>query len=255
MAVKTPPGRPPPNFDSPVSICKSCVSPKPPRTHHCSVCKRCVLKMDHHCPWLNNCVGHFNHRYFYLFCVYMTLGTIFVSLSIYQQLCTFFTGSPIRFLVSIATPAFSIIRAWISSNQPESTPSPSDPHLTAAPNLKVVHTEEYLQTQFWVSYEFFLCVGVTIALGSLVVFHTRLISRGETSIEKHINNKERRRVNELGKTYRNPYHFGFTRNWRMFFGIEEGTGRSWRHVLLPSTHKPTGDGTAWKTFSATTKCD
>lgn len=32
-----------------VVICKKCDSPKPPRTHHCSVCNKCVLKMDHHC--------------------------------------------------------------------------------------------------------------------------------------------------------------------------------------------------------------
>lgn len=30
--------------------CRKCDAPKPERTHHCSVCKRCVLLMDHHCP-------------------------------------------------------------------------------------------------------------------------------------------------------------------------------------------------------------
>jgi palmitoyltransferase len=30
--------------------CKKCLGPKPPRTHHCSLCNKCVLKMDHHCP-------------------------------------------------------------------------------------------------------------------------------------------------------------------------------------------------------------
>ena len=29
--------------------CKKCQMPKPPRAHHCSICRRCVLKMDHHC--------------------------------------------------------------------------------------------------------------------------------------------------------------------------------------------------------------
>jgi hypothetical protein len=37
--------------------CTKCQAPKPERTHHCSFCKRCVLKMDHHCPWLaNKCI-------------------------------------------------------------------------------------------------------------------------------------------------------------------------------------------------------
>lgn len=31
--------------------------------------------------WLNNCVGHFNHRYFFSFCLYMTLGCIYCSVS------------------------------------------------------------------------------------------------------------------------------------------------------------------------------
>lgn len=54
--------------------CKKCWAPKPERTHHCSYCKRCVLKMDHHCPWLaNNCVGHRTYPSFIHFLLCTTL--------------------------------------------------------------------------------------------------------------------------------------------------------------------------------------
>ena len=33
------------------TLCKKCNVIKPLRTHHCSICGFCVLKMDHHCPW------------------------------------------------------------------------------------------------------------------------------------------------------------------------------------------------------------
>lgn len=45
-----------------VAVCANCKLIKPDRCHHCSVCRRCVLKMDHHCPWVNNCVGHHNYK-------------------------------------------------------------------------------------------------------------------------------------------------------------------------------------------------
>jgi hypothetical protein len=51
---------------------------KPDRAHFCKMLGRCVLKMDHFCPWLNNCIGFGNHKYFYLFIFYMAVLTVFM---------------------------------------------------------------------------------------------------------------------------------------------------------------------------------
>ena len=31
--------------------CPTCTRWRPPKAHHCSRCKQCVARMDHHCPW------------------------------------------------------------------------------------------------------------------------------------------------------------------------------------------------------------
>ncbi len=54
-------------------FCKKCQTKKPDRTHHCSSCRRCVLKMDHHCPWLAACLGLRNYKPFLLFLIYTSL--------------------------------------------------------------------------------------------------------------------------------------------------------------------------------------
>lgn len=51
-------------------------------------------------------------------------------------------------------------------------------------------------------YLWFLCSSMALTLGALTVWHAVLISRGETSIERHINKKERRRLQAKGRVSR-----------------------------------------------------
>jgi len=32
-------------------LCMKCNTYKPPKSHHCRICNRCIAGMDHHCPW------------------------------------------------------------------------------------------------------------------------------------------------------------------------------------------------------------
>lgn len=61
-----------------LNFCPMCATYKPPRAHHCSRCNCCILKYDHHCPWLGQCVGFYNYKNYLLVLLYTWLLTAWV---------------------------------------------------------------------------------------------------------------------------------------------------------------------------------
>ncbi|XP_065556366.1 palmitoyltransferase ZDHHC16-like isoform X5 [Artemia franciscana] len=80
-------------------------------------------------------------------------------------------------------------------------------------------------------FEALITVAVFLALGALTLWHTRLITRNETSIEVLEKSDVRNKMKESGKIFRNPYDMGSLNNWKSFLGLTKS-----RQVLFSLFH-------------------
>ncbi|KAJ8922061.1 hypothetical protein NQ315_008702 [Exocentrus adspersus] len=151
--------------------CGVCQGFKAPRSHHCRKCGRCVMKMDHHCPWINNCVGWGNHAHFTLFLLFATLGCLHASVILGRSLYK------------------SIHRMhYITGNQP------------------VIQFGLYGLIMCVLALGF--AIGVVVAVGMLLYFQLRAIVRNRTAIEDWILEKANFRRRDSGKMFVFPYDLG-----------------------------------------------
>ncbi|MEW5304762.1 MAG: hypothetical protein WDW38_009678 [Sanguina aurantia] len=88
-------------------FCKRCQSWKPERSHHCSVSGRCILKQDHYCIWVINCVGLLNYKSFLLFLAYTLIACLMSVLLLLGPVINFFnnelrgSGAPLALIAFI----------------------------------------------------------------------------------------------------------------------------------------------------------
>jgi len=217
----TDPGAVPLDFDGDDSMkqCSKCQAPKPPRAHHCSICNRCIMKMDHHCPWVNNCVGFHNYRYFCLFLLYLSACCVFVVL-----------------VFPFATGDISPFGYYLGGGNHRHYHYYDSMDLRATTGLRAT------------KYSWLLTVAVPLCVfisGSCLLmmtffggFHAFLAVTNQTSIEFEDNMDGRWQSWMLWESYRSPYDLGAARNLRQVFGPSRA-----RWLVSWAAPGPEGDGT------------
>ncbi|KAG2039499.1 DHHC palmitoyltransferase-domain-containing protein [Suillus americanus] len=196
---------------SPDKFCRKCWVPKPERAHHCSICGRCVLKMDHHCPWLGaKCIGH---RTYPAFVHFLTCITAFSAY--------------------VATISISAVR-W-SFNNPLLVPDQATPvHELLLAAAGVIFT---LVVGSFLVYHIYLITTNQTTIEALSPF---LLLRyipplpasmklSDPPMEEELSYNQRRVVRDAHRFVR-MYDVGWRRNWAQVFGWSKPRG--WIYLLL-----------------------
>ena len=56
------------------------------RSKHCKSCKKCIATFDHHCPWIDNCVGEKNKPLFLIFIGFLAFQCLYTEIRLVGRL-------------------------------------------------------------------------------------------------------------------------------------------------------------------------
>ncbi|GAQ87048.1 hypothetical protein KFL_003280020 [Klebsormidium nitens] len=200
--------------DGGARFCSKCQAYKPPRCHHCRICKACVLRMDHHCVWIANCVGQHNYHPFFLFVLYFLVGCAYALYLLINQLL-----QDIDSLEDTASEAQERDRRRL-------------PH----------QSFEISWDSLYRIFTAILVLPLAIGLGVLFCWHVYLVLHNKTTIEYHEGVRARWLAKKKGQLYKHPYDLGIVRNLITIFGPN---ATSW---FWPTLQSPGGDGLSFRTY-------
>jgi hypothetical protein len=156
----------------PASVwCEKCNWLKPARSHHCSVCKRCVRRMDHHCLWLDGCVGVDNYHLFLRQEIGMAVAAVVIMLS-------------------SLVPVSRLLRQTPQTYIPPDHELPTSVREALAAEAPHVHADGAP----WILM-FLLMALVSKAMWGCVLLHAKLLAEGSTTIE-HLRAEKEQRAKE-----------------------------------------------------------
>jgi len=136
--------------------------------------------MDHHCPWINNCVGHTNHGHFTAFLASAVSGCSMACIALIMALYYGLNRSYYQFYGRGTEPRV-VLTLW-----------------------------SLLAALFGLG----LAIGVVIAVGLLLYFQLRSILRNQTGIEDWIREKAEYRTRHEDLKFIWPYDLGWAENLR-----------------------------------------
>lgn len=196
------------------TTCRKCNISRPPRCRHCSTCKRCILQFDHHCVWVNNCIGFNNYRTFILTLFYLVVGCCYgisvLFVPFYDPLRKRVLKHGFRFFYEGERGFLDIPLPWTL--------------------VKQVFTIG-IESEVVVRLIFPLLVSVGVTLAIFLGYHVQLIFAGRTQLEQTIIHERQlkglKETKTLSRLPRNPFHRG------RYANIQHVLGSNMLLVFLP----------------------